>query len=130
MDSLYRDYILDHYRHPQNFGTLENPDGASEEVNELCGDRIKMQIKFRISNFEFRIKDVKFYGEGCAIMIASASMLTEKVKGLKEDEIMKLNTDSVLEILGIELTPNRIKCAVLPLEALQKSLILAKKKRK
>ena len=89
-----------------------------------------MQIKFRISNFEFRIKDVKFYGEGCAIMIASASMLTEKVKGLKEDEIMKLNTDSVLEILGIELTPNRIKCAVLPLEALQKSLILAKKKRK
>lgn len=130
MDSLYREYILEHYKHPQNFGTLENPDGESIEANELCGDRIGMQIKCTMHNEQWTIKDIRFQGEGCAITIASSSMLTEKAKGMSEEEVMKLNTDSILEMLGISLTPNRIKCALLPLESLQKSLILAKEKRR
>lgn len=135
MNSLYREYILEHYKHPQNFGTLENPDGESIEANELCGDRIHISVKLKVNppagGEKLKVVgDIRFSGEGCAIMMASASMLTEKVKEMTEDEIMKLNTDSVLQILGINLTPNRIKCAVLPLEALQKSLILAKENRK
>lgn len=130
MDSLYREYILEHYKHPQNFGVLKNPDGESEEANELCGDRIGMQVKCAMCSAQYTIDDIKFHGEGCAITMASSSLLTEKAKGMTEEEVMKMDTNSILEILGISLTPNRIKCAVLPLEALQKSLIMAKEKRK
>ncbi len=121
MDNLYRDNILDHYKNPRNFGKLEKPDASAEENNPLCGDKIGMQIKLQTTNYKLQtIKDINFYGDGCAISTASASMLTEKMKGKNIHEIKKLKTQNILEMLGIELTPTRLKCALLPLEVLQK----------
>ena len=115
---LYRELILDHYKHPRNFGTLEKPDATAQEYNATCGDRIRMEIK----TANGKIEDIKFSGEGCAISQASASMLTEKVKSMGTNAVMKLATDDILALLETTLTPSRIKCAVLPLEVLQKAL--------
>lgn len=122
MDNFYRENILDHYKNPKNFGKIKNPDFSSEENNPLCGDKIGMQIKCNVQNSKRRINDIKFYGEGCAISVASASMLTEKVKGKTIKEVRKLKTDDILNLLGIELTPTRLKCALLPLEVLHKTI--------
>ncbi|MBI5620802.1 SUF system NifU family Fe-S cluster assembly protein [Candidatus Gottesmanbacteria bacterium] len=120
---LYREAILDHYKHPRNFGHLEKPDVVMEEGNVTCGDRIVMEL--RITNHESRItvKDVRFSGEGCAISQASASMLTEKVKGLNKAAVLKMNLADIEEMLGTTLTPSRVKCATLPLEVLQKAVL-------
>lgn len=112
---LYRDLILDHYKHPRNFGHLERPDVVMEEGNVTCGDRIVMEIKFKGT-----IEDIRFNGEGCAISQAAASMLTEKVKGMTKAQILNLGTSDVIEMLGTALTPSRTKCALLSLEVLQK----------
>ena len=128
MDSLYRENILDHYKHPRNFGPLTNPDVSHEENNPFCGDRIVMGVKFQISKFKFQIiKNIKFHGEGCAISMASASMLTELVKGKTIEEIKGLKKEDILNMLGSQLTPTRLKCALLPLEAMQKALALINK---
>ncbi len=115
---MYRELILDHYKHPRNFGTLVNPDATASAYNATCGDRMKMDICLS----EGKIADIKFSGNGCAISQASASMLTEKVKAMDIEKIMKLSTDDILAMLETNLTPSRIKCAVLPLEVLQKAL--------
>jgi len=127
MDNLYRDNILDHYRSPKNFGRIKNPDVASEEVNSLCGDKIGMQIKLkkqscRDGTLVTSIQDIGFYGEACAISTASASMLTEKVRGMEVGSVKKMTVKDILMLLGIELTPTRLKCALLPLEVLQKAI--------
>ncbi len=114
---FYRDLILDHYRNPRNFGHLTKPDVVMEEHNVSCGDRIVMEI-----TFDSRIKDIRFNGEGCAISQASASMLTEKVKGLETKKILSLRPEDIIEMLGTTLTPSRVKCALLPLEVLQKAI--------
>lgn len=116
--SIYQDIILDHYNFPRNKGTLEHPSNAVDVHNPLCGDKIHMEI----TEQNGIITDIAYTGQGCAISMAAASMLTEHIKGKSKEEILKLNKDSVLELLGIELTPNRLKCALLSLEALQKSL--------
>lgn len=118
---IYREIILDHYKHPRNFGHLIRPDAKLEEHNVSCGDRINMEVNF-VKKKERIIEDIRFSGEGCAISIASASLLTEKVVGMKIKDVMKLGTDDTLKLLGTILTPSRVKCAVLPLEALQKAL--------
>lgn len=115
---LYREQILDHYKHPRNFGNLIDADVRSEEVNISCGDKIHIDIKFH----ENQIQDIRFSGEGCAINQAAASMLTEKVKELTLDDVMKLDLQYVEALLGTTLTPSRIKCAMLPLEAIQKAI--------
>lgn len=115
---MYRDAILDHYKHPRNFGTLKNPDARAEAYNATCGDRIVMQVKFKND----RVSEAKFYGEGCAISQASASMLTERAQGKTIKEIMKFRVEDILTMLGTTLTPSRTKCGVLPLEVLQKAL--------
>lgn len=115
---LYREHILDHYKHPRNFGHLDGANVSSEEINMSCGDKIRMEI---IVNDNL-IKDIRFSGEGCAINQASASMLTEKVKGLHIDEVMKFDLQYVETLLGTALTPSRVKCAMLPLEAIQKAI--------
>lgn len=115
---LYREHILDHYKHPRNFGHLDGANISSEEINMSCGDKIRMEI---IVDGNL-IKDIRFSGEGCAINQASASMLTEKVKGLRIDEVMTLNLQYVERLLGTTLTPSRVKCAMLPLEAIQKAI--------
>ena len=115
---MYRDAILDHYKHPRNFGALKNFDAKAEAYNATCGDRIVMQVRFKND----RIEESKFHGVGCAISQASASMLTEKVKGMAKKDIMKLTTEDIISMLGTTLTPSRTKCGVLPLEVLQKAI--------
>jgi nitrogen fixation NifU-like protein len=119
---IYREIILDHYKHPRNFGHLEKPDAKIEEGNVTCGDRIVMEIKVK----DNAVADIRFSGEGCAISQASASMLTEKVKGMKLEAVMQLKTEDIIKMLGTELTPSRTKCAVLPLEVLTKAIMQIK----
>jgi nitrogen fixation protein NifU and related proteins len=112
---MYQDNILDHYENPRNFGHLKKPDVKSHDTNPLCGDMFDMEFIFK----DGKIYDVKFSGHGCAISTASASMLTEKIKGMGIEEIKKLEKDDILELLGIELSHVRIKCAMLPLKVLK-----------
>lgn len=129
MDDFYRENILDHFKNPRNFGRIKNPDAQLVENNPFCGDKIGMGIKLKIKNSKFKaIKDIKFFGEGCAISMASASMLTEEVKNKSWANIIKLDRDYILKLLGIELTPTRLKCALLPLEVLHKVVNFVKNK--
>ena len=120
---LYRQLILDHYKHPRNFGHLDGMDVKSEELNPSCGDRVGIEIKVKVnSQVPMVIDDIRFYGEGCAIDQASASMLTEKVKGMPVDDVQKLQLSDIESLLGTTLTPSRVKCALLPLEVIQKAI--------
>ena len=116
MDDLYRDEILEHYRNPHNFGILESPTTAKEGANPLCGDRITLMLGI---NDEGKIEEVAFTGRGCAISQASASMLTDEIKGKTLDEISHMGSQNVLDNLGIEISPARMKCAMLSLETLR-----------
>jgi nitrogen fixation NifU-like protein len=116
MDDLYRDEILEHYRNPHNFGILESPTTAKEGANPLCGDRITLMLGI---NDEGRVEEVAFTGRGCAISQASASMLTDEIKGKTLDEISHMGSQDVLDNLGIEISPARMKCAMLSLETLR-----------
>jgi nitrogen fixation NifU-like protein len=118
MDDLYRDYILEHYRRPHNFGVVEAPTASYEGANPLCGDRITMQLVVAGGVVE----RVGFTGRGCAISQASASLLTDEIKGKSLADVEKLNTDDVLDLLGIEISPARLKCATLSLDTLQHAL--------
>lgn len=118
MDELYRDFILDHYRAPRNAGTIEHPDASFEDDNPLCGDRIRMDL--RIENGI--VEDVKFRGRGCAISQASASLLTESVKGKPLAEVARIDKDDVLANVGISISPARLKCALLGLKVLKQAL--------
>jgi nitrogen fixation NifU-like protein len=112
---IYRDLILDHYRNPHNFGEMSNPDVRVKDSNPLCGDVIEMQLK--IGNHT--LEDVKFRGSGCAISQASASMLTDAVKGKTLEEVKQMNKKTILDLMGIELGPTRIKCALLSLKVIK-----------
>ncbi|HUO42330.1 MAG TPA: SUF system NifU family Fe-S cluster assembly protein [Methylomirabilota bacterium] len=112
---IYKDIILDYYRHPRNFGDLPEPDVRSKDSNPLCGDVIEMQLKIR----DGKIDDLRFKGRGCAISQASASMLTELAKGKTLDEIKVLSKEDVLNMLGIDPGPTRIKCALLGLKVIK-----------
>ena len=114
-DDIYRENILDHYRNPRNHGTLESPDITYEDANPLCGDLIRMDFKLK----DGAIEQVRFSGHGCAISQASASMLCERVEGMALEEAKKIGRDDVLEMLGIELGPVRLKCALLALKTLK-----------
>ncbi len=114
-DQFYREYILDHYKNPRNFGRIEDPDISHEENNPLCGDVVGMD--FRVSGGV--IEDVKFHGRGCAISQASASLLTERLKGMTLEDARRIGKDDVLEELGIEISPARLKCALLSLKVLK-----------
>jgi nitrogen fixation NifU-like protein len=119
---MYRELILDHYKHPRNAGHLDHPDTIQSDQNVSCGDSIIMEVSFDTVEGKRVLSDVRFSGSGCAINQASASMLTEKAKGKSLEEIQSYTTDDILELLGTQLTPTRIKCAVLPLEVLQKAI--------
>ena len=114
-DDLFRENILDHYRHPRHRGELENPDISYEDANPLCGDSIRMDLKVA----DGAIADIRFSGHGCSISQAAASMLCEAVQGKSLEDVKKLGRDDVLEMLGIELGPVRLKCGLLALKTLK-----------
>src|SRR5438132_12102949 len=114
-DQFYREYILDHYKNPRNFGRLENPDISHEEDNPLCGDVVGMD--FRVQDGV--IEDVRFHGRGCAISQASASLMTERLKGMSLENARQISKDEVLDELGINISPARLKCALLSLKVLK-----------
>lgn len=116
MDDLYREQILEHYKHPQNWGELEDPDLEFEDSNPLCGDELKVQLRV---DDEGRVAEVRFSGHGCAISQASASMASEEVVGMPVDELLKLDKGFVLELLGIDISATRLKCALLSLKVLK-----------
>jgi nitrogen fixation NifU-like protein len=115
LDDLYREVILDHYQNPRNYGTLENPDISAQDSNPLCGDEIQIDLKVK----DGIIDQVRFSGKGCSISKAAASMLTEAIEGKSIEEVKKMNREDILEMLGIELGPVRLKCALLSLKALK-----------
>lgn len=114
--NIYQDLILDHYHHPHNQGKINRPDRSVTVNNPLCGDKIEMTIIFD----KDRVKEVKFSSAGCVISQASASLLTDYVKGKSKQELKKIDSKFIIKMLGIDLGLNRIKCALLSLEALHK----------
>lgn len=118
MDDLYRDEILEHYRRPHNFGTLESPDASVEGSNPLCGDRITLMLAV---GEDGRVEDVAFTGRGCAISQASASMLTDEIRGRSLADVEALTNQVVLDLLGIEISPARLKCALLSIDTVKKA---------
>ena len=115
VDSLYREIILDHYRNPRNKGTLDPADYSYEDVNPLCGDEIRIDVRVA----DDKVSDIKFSGRGCAVSQASVSILTEMVEGMTLDEVKALTKDDLLEELGIPVSPARLKCALLGLKVLK-----------
>jgi len=118
MDDLYRDYILEHYRRPHNFGVLEAPSATYEGSNPLCGDRITMQLTVS----DGVVTDVGFTGRGCAISQASASLLTDEIRGKPIADVAQFAATDLLDLLGIEISPARLKCALLSIDTLKKAL--------
>ena len=116
MDALYREQILDHYKHPHNFGELDDADLEFEDMNPLCGDELRVQLR---TDDDGRIEDVRFSGQGCAISQASASMVSDEVRGMTPEELLRLDKSFVLELLGIDISATRMKCALLALKVLK-----------
>lgn len=125
MDTMkfYREKLLDHYHHPRNAGQLEEPDFSSEEFNHSCGDQVHIEGHVQ----DGIITDLVFLGSGCVISQAAASMITEYSKGKSVDEILSLDKNFMLKLIGVQLGPTRLRCALLPLYALQHGLAAYKK---
>lgn len=118
MNNLYQEVLMDHYRHPRNRGRIANSDFSSASHNPSCGD----SVQFEGLIHDGVVTELAFEGKGCVISQAMASMLTQKVLGKAVNEILALDKEYVMSILGMELGPTRLKCALLPLEALQQGL--------
>jgi nitrogen fixation protein NifU and related proteins len=116
MDALYRDYILDHYKNPRNFGELQPHDLEAHDYNPLCGDELGVHL---IVDDEGMIADLRFHGQGCAISQASASIASEEIIGMKAAEVAALGADWIIDLLGIEISPTRRKCALLSLKVMR-----------
>jgi nitrogen fixation protein NifU and related proteins len=116
MDDLYRENILQHYKSPHHWGEMADPDLEADDLNPLCGDELKVQLKVDGAG---RIEDVRFSGHGCAISQASASMTSDEIIGMPVDELLKLDRSFVLELLGIDISATRLKCALLSLKVLK-----------
>ena len=117
-DAIYKDKIVDHYKNPHNFGSLKNASSSVKENNPSCGDEIEIQMIIE----DNKIKDIKFQGIGCVISVASTSMLTSFIKGKNLEDVQKLTKDDVIGLLGIHLSPVRLKCALLPLNIIRSCL--------
>lgn len=117
-EGMYRENIIDHYKHPHNHGTIGNADIKQTENNPLCGDVVTVSLKLN----DGKVKDIKFEGHGCAISQAATSMLTDDIKGKTLEEIKKISREDVVNMLGIEIGLVRTKCAVLGLVAIKEGI--------
>jgi nitrogen fixation protein NifU and related proteins len=119
MDDLYREQILEHYKRPHNWSPpapeLEDPDMEFFDTNPLCGDELKVQIKVD----DGKVGEVRFSGNGCAISQASASMASDELIGMPVEELLRLDKDFVLDLLGIDISATRMKCALLSLKVIK-----------
>ena len=118
MPALYSNILLDHFRHPRNYGSLDAPDVSNEQFNPLCGDRIRLELRFEQS----RVSTARFKGDGCAISTAAASLLTEMVLGKDLEELTNMPDGQLISALESNIQPARIQCALLPLQALREGL--------
>lgn len=114
-DSIYREIILEHAQHPRNRGMLEPADYTYEDVNDLCGDEVRIDVRMN----DGHVAEIKFSGRGCVVSQASASILTEMVEGKSLDEVKGITKDDLLEEIGIPVSPARMKCALLGLKVLK-----------
>ena len=124
IEMMYQENILDHYKNPRNFGKIENASVHHHEYNPLCGDELEI---FLIIDKNKNITDVKIKANGCAISTASASMLSEQAKGKNIEEIKKFKKEDILEMLGIPLSPVRLKCALLSLDTFKNAILIYEK---
>ncbi|MFM9149566.1 MAG: iron-sulfur cluster assembly scaffold protein [Solirubrobacterales bacterium] len=116
VDELYREQILEHYKRPHNFGRVDDPDLEFEDNNPFCGDEQHVTIRL---DEDDRVAEVRFEGKGCAISTAATSMLTDELAGLTRDELVTLPKEKVLDLLGIEISATRMKCALLGLKVVK-----------
>jgi nitrogen fixation NifU-like protein len=116
MDELYRDQILEHYKRPHNFGPLEDFDLEFEDSNPFCGDEQHVRIKL---DGDGKVAEVRFEGGGCAISTAATSLLSDELAGKTREELLRLNKEFVLELLGIDISATRMKCALLGLKVVK-----------
>lgn len=114
-DSIYREIILEHSQHPKNRGTLEPADYSYEDINPLCGDEVRVDVRVK----DNRISEIRFSGRGCVVSQASTSILTEMVEGMTLDEVKAITKDELLDEIGIPVSPARMKCALLGLKVLK-----------
>ena len=124
IELMYQENILDHYKSPRNFGKMENSSVHHHEKNPLCGDELDMYL---IIDENKKIVDVKVYARGCAISVASASMLSDEIKGKNIEELKTMTKEQILEMLGIPISPVRLKCALLSLDTLKNSILIFEK---
>ena len=123
-DEIYRENILDHFRHPHNYGILERYSIKHKENNPSCGDNLELFVLLEKN----KVKEVKFYGKGCAISMASASMLTNKMKSMSLQELKQITQEQVLEMIGVPLGIVRSRCGLLSLKVLEKGISEMEKK--
>jgi nitrogen fixation protein NifU and related proteins len=116
MDDLYREEILEHYKRPHNWGSMDDPDLEFSDNNPLCGDELKVMLRV---DGEGTVEDIRLEGHGCAISQTAVSMTSDEIKGMKVDDLLRLDRSFVLDLLGIEISATRMKCALLSLKVLK-----------
>lgn len=118
MPALYSETLLDHFRHPRNYGSLDAPDVSNEQFNPLCGDRIRLELKFE----DTKVSEARFKGDACAISTAATSLLTELILGKDVEQLANITDEQLIAALESDIQPARLQCALLPLHALREGL--------
>ncbi len=121
IDAMYREELLEYYHNPANKGTIANADIQFSDKNPLCGDSVDIYVKLEVK--DRIITQMRFVGTGCVISMASAAIVSEYAEGKSIDEMQRMTREDMLGLLGLQLTPSRVKCAMLALTALKKGIV-------